>query len=119
MKKLIMKGYGDQPVLFFKDNEEYSSFVKRKKIGDDFDSSGYAGHSGVIGTDGGLPVMFYIVCEDQTLETACHESLHCAMNILHALGIDFGAHNQEPLCYLHEYIFKEYCKYTKITEFGG
>jgi len=46
-----------------------------------------------------------IPLEDYDIKTAVHESVHCAWDILDAVGVKLDAENNEALAYLTEYIF--------------
>jgi hypothetical protein len=55
--------------------------------------------------DGGTQYLIGIF--DNNLATLAHESVHVAMNLCNDLGIKVDTDNQEPFCYLVDYIFRE------------
>jgi hypothetical protein len=46
------------------------------------------------------------------LQCLSHECNHAAMHILGFVGVKFGFENQEPLCYLQDFIFRKCYEYA-------
>lgn len=57
---------------------------------------------------------FFILVKSKSVPLVVHECAHVAVYILSCLGISYDVDNQEPLAYLSEYLFKEYCRQFKL-----
>ncbi|MDP5205452.1 hypothetical protein ORI99_00105 [Alishewanella sp. SMS9] len=57
----------------------------------------------IYGFDGKWWVIIYLT--NDSLRTACHESVHGAMSLLDVLGVKPSFDDQEPVAWLTDYIF--------------
>lgn len=62
--------------------------------------------------------IYIMLCVNTSLDVVCHEAIHCAIEILSNLGITVGPEEQEPLCYLADHLFTEYCKWSGAEGFS-
>jgi len=78
---------------------------------DDLPQYDVAGFSAELQNNNSEVIAYLIVCQEDETNTVTHESLHCAMDILHSAGIEYNYHNQESLAYLAGYLSKQWWLY--------
>jgi hypothetical protein len=63
---------------------------------------------------------YFIVVEGaHNISVVTHEALHVAMFMLHYIGVSYTVNEQEPLCYLVEYVVREYIRLFNIAVHKG
>lgn len=60
--------------------------------------------------EGEIEADFFIALSTNRYDDLSHECFHCAFLILQNAGVECTFENQEPLAYLMQFLFREYCK---------
>jgi len=114
-----------QRILAFDCYEDFEKYCKEHNVLESEDdvslreaSNGLAGvveYTSPIEDEDGNEIQadLFLALREKRLDDLSHESLHVAMTILENAGVNVDYEQQEPLAYLMQYIFREYCKKFK------
>lgn len=120
--KLHKVGVYGVSVGFAKDFKDIKRYLVKEDYWEDVEDS--LGQFEDSEAEGGLTVsipsenIYIMMCADNNLDVVCHEAIHCAISILSDRGITVGPEEQEPLCYLADHLFTEYCKWSGASGFS-
>jgi len=113
-----------QRVLAFDCYDDFEDYCKTNKVVEDEDDEimrhGSSGLAGVVEYEepidsehGKVDADLFIALREKRLDDLSHECLHSSWMILENAGVKVDFENQEPLTYLSQYLFREYCKAFK------
>lgn len=111
MKKIKVDVYG-QEIMVFKSTDDMQRWIKKNPVHEEecFDEFHHAaGFAGILMMEDGSG-RFFMCIQDGDVITVCHEALHLAYQMLHAVGVEHDVENHEALAYLQHYIFGEAAK---------
>lgn len=114
-----------QRVLAFDCYDEFEKYCKEHNVieseEDEMMRLGSSGLAGVIEYEtpirdeegNEIQADLFLALREKRLDDLSHEALHVAWTILENAGVNVDYEQQEPITYLAQYIFREYCKKFK------